>query len=104
MMEFHTDSFLSTVDRVSRRLGPISSLVALIADRVAPQTTARAACLPPDATLCYITCEYDNCCNGPIGNRWDRIEYYKKPGSNDCGNPAKCSAGCYSLDCQLCGF
>jgi hypothetical protein len=103
MMEIRTDSFLSTIDRVSRRLGPISSLVALIADRVAPQTTARAGCMPIGSTLCYITCDLDACCNF-LGNRWDRVEHYKTPGVNDCGNPDKCSEGCHDLDCQLCGF
>jgi hypothetical protein len=104
MMEIRTDTLLSTVDRVSRRLGPVSSLIAFLADRVAPATTARAdTCPPPDASICFKSCDYtDHCCSqAPPGTRLERFIHYKQPGY-DCSQANKCSLGCNDSDCALC--
>jgi hypothetical protein len=52
-----TGRILSTVDRLSGELGPINTVVAAIADRIAPKAAAQAACpIPSGSCICSRTC------------------------------------------------
>jgi hypothetical protein len=99
MMEIHTDSVFSTVDRISRRLGPVNSLITLLADRVIPQAIARAAtaspntCPPPGVCICSVTCEYDpTCCS--LGDMNSEVIIY-------AGLCSQCPFG-FQARCSLC--
>src|SRR4051812_22137524 len=94
MMEIHTDSFFSTVDRVSRRLGPLNSVITLLADRVTPRSIAKAdTCPPPGVYICSVTCEYDaTCCS--LGNLNREVVIY-------AGSPSQCVLG-FQARCTEC--
>jgi len=60
-LQTFSDGLLSVVDRFSRQLGPIATLIDTIVDRVAPKATAQATCPPPG--YCYIACSPTCCAN-----------------------------------------
>lgn len=94
------EAFLSGVDRLSRRLGPLNRTITTLADYLAPTATAQAACAVPGYVYCgaaYDVCWDDYYCqtHGPAPAR--RIRYYARH-LRDCGlNPVTCNDGCKCL-------
>ena len=91
-----TGTFLTTVDRLGSRLGPLNRVVGALADRFVPQATAEAAC-STGWTYCYAECYTDAYCqsHGPAPDR--RYDWYA-PNRAGCADPTRsCNAGC------LCG-
>jgi hypothetical protein len=101
MMRMSTDSMVSTVDQVSRRLGPLNSLVALVADRMAPKTAARGGCIPPGYQFCFSYCDnVTSCCSTVhLGGKMDA--YAINIATCESGNYGKCLNHCESA-CGSC--
>lgn len=69
---------LSKVDRLSRRINPMSLVIDAIVERIAPKTVALATCF-----YCDYTCDSSQCAE-PDKGRY--IEYYNV--DPQCGGPA----------------
>lgn len=87
---------LVTVDGASRRLGPINSMIGWIADRVLPDTTARAGGCPPKG---YVLCGSHSCkttvlCQLLTGKSQKIYYMVKKPQNH-------CRSGVYSCTHRL---
>jgi hypothetical protein len=105
MMAVRTNMFLSTVDRLSTRLGPINRLVGFVADRVTPQATARAdSCPPTGYVVCAVYCQQDIfCCGGIIPRQAKMVDYAPKIEECMCLSCVRtCFSGC-SEACGSCG-
>jgi hypothetical protein len=89
-MDTFSNDLLSVVDRLSVRLGPVSTLIDGIIERIAPKVTALAVCPPAS---CDYYCNI-NCCRTINGCK-HLIERYACA-SNLCtpGNWIECDRGC----------
>lgn len=85
-----SESILASVDQLGRRLGPISSLVDLVVDRIAPKMTA-AAC-HPSGVVCSMRCIYTSHCYYQTGNG----------NTTETTYATNCSSGTRST-CTTCG-
>jgi hypothetical protein len=77
-MKHLTDSTLNIIDRASSKLGPLSSLLDKLVERVIPTTTA-AAC---QGVPCGPLCDTHQACSGHVTYG----HYYYARSSNDCIN------------------
>jgi hypothetical protein len=95
-----TGSFLSTVDRLSSRIGLINSAVNLLVDRIAPIKLALAC-----HEYCTQYCQWtDACCQCGVGQRRQLMRTVPLSG-HTCNEPeylAVCTGPC-SSSCSLCG-
>ena len=91
---------LATVDRVSQSLGPISSLVDLLMERVAPKTNASAYyyCSSFDLTYwtCYTYCDYSQyaCSITGYGYHYPQMAALWDSLGQVCGGGGSCLAYC----------
>jgi hypothetical protein len=95
-----TGSFLSTVDRLSSRIGLINSAIDLLVDRIAPIKVA-VAC----HVYCSQYCEWtESCCQCRLGQRRQlmRISPLEGHGCNEPAYLVVCAGPC-SSSCSLCG-
>jgi hypothetical protein len=106
MMEISTDTFLSTVDRASRRLGPISGLITRMVDYLVPVAVARADSCPPPCMSCEVCkkkCVFSvTCCPGPANFGKEEIITYATTIAGCTGPTQECSAGCQPSLCGSC--
>lgn len=74
-MNILSNDLLSVVDRLSGRLGPVSTLIDAIVNRVAPKATAQASCPPPNTYVCGYQC--GACCRNCSGDysSWIYVVY-----------------------------
>jgi hypothetical protein len=86
-MRHFTDSTLSALDRLSGKCGPLSSLINVIAERIAPTVTAQAC----GGVFCFGTCSRILCDNGTRAH----FRYYASSAAN-------CAAGHYNCDTVQC--
>jgi hypothetical protein len=102
-MEMLNDTFLSTVDRVSRRLGPINNLIGLVVDRIAPKAMARAGCVPIGYQVCNVYCQADIFCCGQFMAQGAKIVKYA-PNISTCGSGQEktCFDGCSAACADAC--
>jgi hypothetical protein len=91
----HTSNkLLAAVDRLSRRIGMLNTLVDMGVERIAPIRSVAAAC---SGSVCYTQCEWtEDCCCRP-NSRWQRITYRSVPifgcdGADWC--PGPCASSC----------
>ena len=103
MMALPNNALLSTVDRLSTRIGPLNRLVGFIADRVTPQATARAdSCPPAGYVTCAVYCQQDIfCCGGIMARQARMVDYAPKAEQCACLSCIQtcfwgCSEGCGS--------
>jgi hypothetical protein len=93
-MNASTDTFLTTIDRASRRLAPVNTVITFLADHLLPQATARAACPPSGAIICAVFCQEDMfCCGGIQAQQAKMVDYV----------PAGSSCACFSCHQQCFG-
>lgn len=79
-----SDNLLSAVDRFSRRLSFVSSLIDGIVGRIAPKATAQASCPPPGTYTCGYAC--GSCCSN-CGGDYRSYIYAIYSGSVYCTQP-----------------
>ncbi len=103
LVNTYTDGLITTMDRFSRRLGPINNLVGLLADRLLPQSTARAGtCVPLGYVECSKQCRSTLACCQPIGAHQELFRKYAiNIATCSSGAIAECSDGCGG-GCGLC--
>lgn len=68
------DNLLSIVGRFSGRLGPITALIDVIVDRIAPKAFAQASCPPSGSWVCRSGC--GACCRNCSGDYSSYIIYF----------------------------
>ncbi len=92
-MTTRADSLISTVDHVANKLGPITLLVDVVMDRLAPKSTAQAACYI--WYLCQATyCQADSSCPQGYRDIYTYAKYWQWCGTSfqdtcsDCVNCA----------------
>ena len=78
-----SDFMLRVLDRASSKLGPISSLLDKLVERVVPAGTASACGGYLCRTYCGLKC-------GP--DRWERFRWFAP-------SPSECSHACVVQDC-----
>jgi hypothetical protein len=86
-MRHFTDSTLNALDRLSGKFGPLSSLISVIAERIAPTVTAQAC----GGVFCFATCSPILCSNGSRAH----FRYY-------ASSEANCDASHYNCDTVQC--
>lgn len=86
-MRHFTDSTLNALDRLSGKCGPLSSLISVIAERIAPTVTAQAC----GGVFCFATCSPILC----SGSSRAYIKYY-------ASTKANCNAGHYNCITSRC--
>jgi hypothetical protein len=89
-MKHLTDSTLNVIERASSKLGPLSSLLDKVVERVVPATTA-SACL---GALCKTTCDTVQRCNA------QHLTYGHKHYSNHVNG---CLNKIYTCSVRFCG-
>lgn len=88
------ETFLSTVDRLGSRLGPLNRVVNTLVERLLPQAIAEAAC-NTGWTFCYSECDADTYCQRyyHLNRRYDW--YGRNRAECLAGNATRaCNAGC----------
>lgn len=96
-----TDTFLTTLDRASRRLAPVNTVITFLADHLLPQATARADCPPPGAKICATYCQQDIfCCSGLPALQAKMVDYVPAGSSCACFS---CHQQCFAQCTSACG-
>lgn len=76
-----TDNLLSSVERLTGYLGPLTALFDNVVERIAPKTTAQASC---SGYVCWTGCSVSCCAFCFLGLDWHvQTLYY----ANDCSIP-----------------
>ena len=105
MINMTTDNLLSSVDRWSHQLGPVSRLLTHLVDRIVPSAVAKAeTCPPPNAyEICSEECRWTvTCCPGPANFGLEEIIVYGYTIMGCSGPKAECSKGCQPERCGSC--
>lgn len=102
-MNTSADTFLTTLDRASRRLAPVNTVISFLADHLLPQATAQAGCPPGGSIICAVYCQQDIfCCGGLQAQQAKMVDYV--PAGTECSCFSchqQCFAGC-STACGGC--
>ncbi len=98
LMNTIADNLLSSVNRLTGLLGPVSLLIDGVVERLVPKSAAQAACYPAGSTVCYYTCFGVTC--SPVtnpGHRPFQLWAAYAPAGGSCGSPHLCyySCGCH---------
>jgi hypothetical protein len=90
-MEYASHKLLSTIERLTEHLGPLTTLFDSIVERIAPKTRAQASCAP---YYCHSSCSVDTCF------LWWKVRYDVY---SDTLAGCYDQSGAYCFDAQPCG-